>query len=64
MSGPRPRRDRGPRRVDLLDALDEAERRLSDMVGRWTNGTPAVLRVELRDIGTPLLRLLLRAGRR
>lgn len=59
---------RGPMRVptkkELLDAMDGTERKLTEMVGRWQDSIPAEVRAEIRQIALPLLRLLLRAGRR
>jgi hypothetical protein len=52
------------RRAELVEAIDTAERRITDMVGRWSDSIPAPVRVELHGIETPLLRLLIRLGLR
>jgi hypothetical protein len=54
----------GPTCGELLDAMDIAELHLLAMVGRWEDSIPAKVRAEIRQIAEPLLRLLLRAGRR
>jgi len=58
-----PQKSRPPRR-DLLDALDRAERHLSEMIGRWGDGIPGPIRAELHELARPMLDLLIRAGRR
>ncbi len=59
-----PAPDRPPRRSELLDAIDKAERQLTVLFSKWWNGVPVGLRIELHDIEEPLLRLLIRANRR
>lgn len=53
-----------PTPKELLDALDQAERALSPMIGRWSNGIPGHVRAELIRVRQPVLSLLIRAGRR
>ena len=36
-----------PTPKELLDALDDTERALSPMIGRWSNGIPGHVRAEL-----------------
>lgn len=61
---PKKKSRRGPDRAELLDGMERAELRLWGMVGRWQDSLPALVRAELMEIALPLLRLLLRAGRR
>jgi hypothetical protein len=44
--------------------MEAAELNIWAMVGLWQDGIPAPVRAELIGIALPLLRLLLRAGRR
>jgi hypothetical protein len=53
-----------PPRRELLDLLERTELSLWEMVGRWQDGIPAPIRAELMEIARPLLRTLIRAGRR
>jgi len=48
----------------LLNAIDEAERALTEMIGRWEDGIPGVIRDEIRKATAPLLKLLIQAHRR
>lgn len=58
------RRFSDPKRRELLDGMEEASNRLTEIYARWSDGVPAPLRAELRQAELPLLRLLIRAGRR
>jgi hypothetical protein len=53
-----------PYRPELLDAIEATEEQLSAMIGRWGNGIPGRVRLELIRVRQPLMRLLIRAGRR
>jgi hypothetical protein len=53
-----------PTRPELLNLLEQTELQLWAMVGRWQDGIPAQVRAELMEIVTPILRALIRAGRR
>ncbi len=55
---------RGPSRIEILNATDEAERVLTEMIGRWEDHIPAHVRAELHRVAAPLLAILMRAGRR
>ena len=50
-----------PKKDEWIAAVDTAEARLVSMVGRWSDGIPAAVRAELREIQAPLLDLLMRA---
>ena len=53
-----------PTKGELLNAIDEAERALTEMIGRWEDGIPGVIRDEIRKATAPLLKLLIQAHRR
>ena len=53
-----------PKKDELWDAIDAAEARLEEMVGRWFDVIPEPVRLEIRAIAAPLLELLLRSKRR
>ena len=53
-----------PHKEELLEAIDRADRQLTRLYSKWGDGIPIALRIELHDIATPLLRLLMRSGRR
>jgi len=52
-----------PRTSNLLDLIETTETRLSELVGRWFDGIPAEVRVELHAIRQPLTEALIAAGR-
>jgi hypothetical protein len=53
-----------PRKYEYVRVVDEAERHLASMFGRWFDGIPAQVRAELRQLGKPLLEILLAEGLR
>lgn len=63
MSG-RPSRPQLPRKGELLDVLDQHERDLSGLIGRWHDSITAAVRAELHALRAPLEELLIRARRR
>jgi hypothetical protein len=48
----------------MLDVIDVADTRLQALMGNWSDAIPSAVRNEIRQIDVPLLRLLIRAGRR
>ena len=61
--GPAPRLLQ-PRKAELLEVLDQTALALAALLGRWGDGIPATVRLEIRQIHEPLLHLLIRAKRR
>ncbi|WP_428484915.1 hypothetical protein [Rhodopila sp.] len=60
-----PPRQPRPRRSDILDKTDEVEAALLSIVRRWQDGVAPELRDEINvKAREPLLRMLIRAGRR
>ena len=53
-----------PRPTEMLDVIDVADTRLQALMGNWSDAIPSAVRNEIRQIDVPLLRLLIRAGRR
>jgi hypothetical protein len=52
------------KRRDLIAAIDQAERHLATLFGRWSGGIPASVRAELLRLGLPLLDILIAEGLR
>ena len=53
-----------PTRAELLNAVDETEKQLTQMASDWSDGIPSVVRAHLILITNRLLALLIRARRR
>ena len=51
----------GPKKMEWVAVVDNAEATLSKMVGRWSDGITPALRAELIRLREPLLSLLIRA---
>ncbi|WP_428484916.1 hypothetical protein [Rhodopila sp.] len=61
----RPSAPRPPKRSEILDRMDEVEAALLSIVRRWQDGVAPELRDEINvKAREPLLRMLIRAGRR
>lgn len=53
-----------PTKLELLDAIDRTDAKLTDFFSQWGTSIPDIVRTELREIANELFALLIRARRR
>ena len=53
-----------PTKAEMLRVIEELDERMSQLIGRESDGIPGRIRHELHLLMTPIVRLLLRAKRK